>query len=169
MSDTLITVIAIGLAAVLMFVFPLMMMSDKVDNASQISLQSATTEFVENIKNTGEITRENFEAFETKITSPNTYDIELEVWVLDENPGKKSTQTNSKRIGENVYYTVYTSQIENELYKGQGRYQLKEGDIVTVRVKNTNKTMSQELSPLPSSDLSTISAEASGMVTVNAK
>ena len=171
MSDTLITVIAIGLAAVLMFVFPLMMMSDKVDNAAQVSVQSATTEFVENIKNTGEITKENFEAFETKITSPNTYDIEIEVWVLDENPGKKSVQTNSKRIGENVYYVVYTSQIENELYRtgGTGRYPLKEGDIVTVRVKNSNTTMSQELSPLPSSDLSTISAEASGMVTVNAK
>lgn len=170
MSDTLITVVAIGLAAVLMFVFPLMTMSDRVDNASQISLQSATAEFVETIKNTGEITREDYEAFETKITSPNTYDIEIEVWILDENPGKKTTQTNSKKIGENVYYIVYTSQVENQLFNtGSGRYPLKEGDIVTVRVKNTNTTMSQELSTLPTSDLSTISAESSGMVTVNAK
>ena len=37
MSDTLITVIAIALAAVLMFVFPLMTMSDRTDDVFSIS------------------------------------------------------------------------------------------------------------------------------------
>ena len=36
MGDTLITVIAIVLAAVLMFVFPLMTMSDRTDDVSQL-------------------------------------------------------------------------------------------------------------------------------------
>ena len=38
MSDTLITIIAIALAAVLMFVFPLMTMSDRTDDVAQLTV-----------------------------------------------------------------------------------------------------------------------------------
>ena len=169
MSDTLITVVAIALAATLMFVFPLITMSDRVDDTSQVSLQSETTKFVQDITNKGKITKEDYESFIPKLPSQNTYIIEIEVWVLDENPGKKTTQTNAKKIGENVYYCKYTSQVESELFSSPYQILLKEGDMVVVRVKNTNTTMSQQLSPLPSTDLSTLSAEASGMSTVNGK
>ena len=46
MSDTLITIIAIFLAAVLMFVFPLMSVSERNDDIAELSIQSATTDFV---------------------------------------------------------------------------------------------------------------------------
>ena len=166
MSDTLIVIIAIGLAAVLMFVFPLITMSDRVDDTAQVSIQSETAKFVQDITNKGEITKEEYEKFQTKLPSQNTYVIEIETWILDENPGKKTTQTNSKKIGENVYYCEYTSQVEEKLFgrgnnPGVGRITLKEGDMVVVRVKNTNTTISQELSPLPNSELSVLSAESS--------
>ena len=61
----------------------------------------------------------------------------MEVKVLDEKPGKKTTQTTRDKIGENVYYSVYTSQIKDKLEK-DGVYKVKEGDIVSVNVKNTN-------------------------------
>lgn len=168
MSDTLITVVAIGLAAVLMFVFPLITMSDRVDDTAQVSLQSETAKFVQDITNKGQLTKEDYEKFQTQLPSQNTYEIEIEIWRLDENPGKKTTQTNSKKIGENVYYCEYTSQVLDNLYNNSnGKITLKEGDMVIIRVKNTNQTMSQQLSPLPSADISTQSAESSGMVTVN--
>ena len=56
MSDTLVTIIAIGLAAVLMFVFPLMTMSDRTDDVSKLTVETATTEFVDEIRTTGKIT-----------------------------------------------------------------------------------------------------------------
>lgn len=168
MSDTLVTVVAIFLAAVLMFVFPLITMSDRVDDTSQVSLQSETAKFVQDVTNKGQITKEDYEKFQRKLPTQNTYSIEMEIWILDENPGKKTVQTNSKKIGENVYYCEYTSQIEQKLLdKSPYKITLKEGDMFVVRVKNTNTTMSQQLSPLPSSDVSTLSAESSGMVTVN--
>ena len=47
-------------------------------------------------------------------------------------------------------------------------YHLKEGDIVSVSVKNTNTTMSQQLSGGTSTGLTgTIAGEASGIVTAN--
>ena len=125
MGDSLITIIAIFLAAILMFVFPLM----SVDNISTI----------------GKITVEDYDAFMQSLAATgNSYDVEMEVKVLDENPGKKTTWAVQDKIGENIYYSVYTSQIEDVLYSND-KYILKEGDIVTVSVKNTNTTISQML------------------------
>ena len=168
MGDTLITVVAIVLAAILMFVFPLMTMSNRADDVSQLSVQSLTTQFVDDVRTTGKITSDKYNKFVENIHSTgNTYDVEIEVKVRDENPGKKTTQANSKKIGEDVYYSIYTTQIENTL-KNNNAYNLKEGDIVSVSVKNTNTTMSQQLSGGTSTGLTgTIAGEASGIVTAN--
>ena len=168
MGDTLITVVAIVLAATLMFVFPLMTMSNRADDVSQLSVQSLTTQFVDDVRTTGKITSDKYNKFVENIHSTgNTYDVEIEVKVRDENPGKKTTQADSKKIGEDVYYSIYTTQIENTL-KNNNAYNLKEGDIVSVSVKNTNTTMSQQLSGGTSTGLTgTIAGEASGIVTAN--
>ena len=116
MGDSLITIIAIALAAVLMFVFPLMTMSDRTDEVSQLTVETATTEFVDDIRTTGKITLDKYDKFVQNISSTgNSYDVEMEVKVLDENPGKKTTQAVSTKIGENVYYSMYTSQILDSL------------------------------------------------------
>ena len=130
MGDTLITVIAIALAAVLMFVFPLMTMSDRTDDVSQLATETATTEFVDNVRTTGKLTLDNYSQFVENISSTgNSYDVEMELQVLDENPGKKTTQAEATKIGENVYYTMYTSQILDELdNSASGTKALKEGD-----------------------------------------
>ena len=46
MSDTLITVVAILLAAILMFIFPMMSVAERSDDISHLSVQTATNEFV---------------------------------------------------------------------------------------------------------------------------
>ena len=173
MGDTLITVIAIALAAVLMFVFPLMTMSDRTDDVSQLTVQTATTEFVDNIRSTGKITPDAYSSFIQNITATgNSYDVEMEVQVLDENPGKKTSQTERDKIGENVYYSIYTSQILDVVAPDTGTpktYNLKEGDIVSVSVKNTNQTMSQQLKnffyTVTGNNTYTIAASAAGFVT----
>lgn len=168
MEDTLTTVIAIALSAVLMFVFPLMTMSDRTDDISQLTVETATTEFVDNIRTTGKITPDGYDKFQQNIGSTgNTYNVELQVKVLDENPGKKVTQTQVDKIGENVYYSVYTSQIEQVLNSGK-TYTLKEGDLVSVSVKNTNQTLAQQLKnffyTVIGNDTYTIAASHGGMV-----
>lgn len=173
MSDTLVTVIAIALAAVLMFIFPLMTMSDRTDDVAQLTVETATTEFVDEIRTTGKITPDKYSKFLENIGSTgNTYNVEMEVKVKDENPGKKTTQTESDKIGENVYYSVYTSQIEAVLENNQ-TYKLKEGDIVSVSVKNTNQTLSQQLKnffyTVVGNDTYTIAASHGGIVSATGK
>ena len=149
MSDTLMTVIAILVGAVLLFIFPLLSVSERSDDISQLTVQTATTEFVDNSRAIGKITIENYEKLQNTIAATgNEYDIEMELKILDENVGKKSAWTQGTVIGENVYYSVYTSQIVDQLVDtsgGSGVYTMKEGDIFSVSVKNTNKTMSQTI------------------------
>ena len=173
MSDTLVTVVAIALAAILMFVFPLMTMSDRTDDVSQLTVDTATTEFVDEMRTTGKITQDKYSQFlETIGSTGNTYDVEMELQVLDENPGKKTTQTTRDKIGENVYYSVYTSQIKDKL-ENEGVYKVKEGDIVSVNVKNTNQTLSQQLKnffyKVVGNDTYTIAASHGGIVTATGK
>ena len=173
MSDTLITIVAIGLAATLMFVFPLMTMSDRTDDISQLTVETATSEFVNEIRTTGKITSDRYGQFLEAISSTgNTYNVEIEVKILDENPGKKTTQTSNEKIGENVYYSIYTSQVEEQL-DTKGVYKLKEGDIILVSVKNTNQTLSQQLKnffyTVIGNDTYTIAASHGGIVSATAK
>ncbi|MBR3249650.1 MAG: hypothetical protein IKF83_03005 [Clostridia bacterium] len=171
MGDSTITIIAIFLAAILMFVFPLMAMSDRADDVSQLNVQTLTTEFVDNVRTTGKLTEANYSKFIQQLDSTgNTYDVELEAQILDENPGKKATQADTTKIGENVYYNVYTSQILEELGKNNIKA-FKEGDIFSVSAKNTNATISQQLKNafyrVTGNDTYQISASHSGIVTVN--
>lgn len=172
MGESLTTIVAIFLAAILMFVFPLMSISERNDDIAQLGVQTATVEFVDNIRTTGKITEDNYNSFiQTLNATGNTYDVEMEVKVLDENPGKKTTWAVKDKIGENIYYSVYNSQIEEALHSSSKKYPLKEGDIVSVSVKNTNTTISQMLRnffyTISGSDTYQVAAQHSGMVQNN--
>lgn len=175
MGDTLITIVAIALAAILMFVFPLMTMSDRTDDVSQLSVETATTEFVDDVRTTGKLTLDKYDKFAQSIAATgNAYDIDMEVKVLDENPGKKASQAVQDRIGENVYYSEYTSQIMQELSNNaKNQKLLKEGDMFSTSVRNTNQTISQQLKnffyKVSGNDSYTIAAEHAGIVTANGK
>ena len=171
MGDSLITIVAIFLAAVLMFVFPLMAMSERTDDVAQLAVQTATTDFVDYVRTTGKLTSDDYEKFMQTITSTgNSFDVDIEIQILDENPGVKTTQAEMTKIGENLYYNLYTSQIEEKL-NNNGRITLKEGDMVSVTVKNTNQTISQILKnffyQLSGNETYQITAQNAGIVNVN--
>jgi len=171
MGDSLITIVAIFLAAILMFVFPLMSLSERTDDISQLAVQTATTEFVDRIRTTGKMTLDDYEKYLSTIYSTgNTFEVDLLVQQLDENPGMKVTQAEITKIGENLYYNKYTSQVENEL-NTKGRITLKEGDIVSVTVTNTNETIAQMLRnffyTVSGNDTYQILAKHAGVVAVN--
>lgn len=174
MSDSLITVVAIFLAAILMFIFPLMSVAERSDDIAQLTVQTAVTEFVDTARSTGKITIDEYSKMISAIEATgNTYDVEMEVKVLDENVGKKSAWTNGTVVGENNYYSIYTSQIMNYMSDSAsddeaGVYVMKEGDILSVSVKNNNRTLSQTIRSvfysISGNGTYQISAQASGLV-----
>ena len=168
MSDTFITVVAIVLAAGLIFVVPLMTMADRFDTTSQAVVEAIVSNFVDEIRSTGKITQEKYNKFLENLTSLGyTFDVSMEAKILDENPGKKTSQTSKDKIGENVYYSEYTSQIEQELEKN-GVKKLKTGDMVLVTVKNKNLTLAQQMKQfmykIVGNDSASVVATKAGMV-----
>ena len=132
------------------------------------TVEIATTEFVDEIRTTGKITPNAYNRFLTNIGSTgNAYNVEMEVRVLDENPKRKNIQNNTTGTKENVYYSVYNSQIETALEANRTFY-LKEGDIVTVSAKNSNQTIAQQLKnffyKVIGKDIYTIASSHSGMI-----
>lgn len=172
MGDSLVTVMTILLAAVLLFVFPMMTLADRNDDIAEITVQSATSTFVNEVRQTGKLTEENYARYIQKIESTgNKFNVELKLQRLDENPGKKSSNDTSTTIGENTYYILYTTQLEEELEKGKGVVYLKQGDIFSTSAININETLAGALKgflyKVTGNSSFTISAENAGIVLVD--
>lgn len=166
MSDTLITIIAIFLAAILMFVFPLMAVSNTQDSVSQVAVQSLVAEFVNNAASKGKITMDDYTGFLSKLNATgNTYDVQLEHKIMTTNPNKGERD----QLGENLYYSVYNNTILDDgsgVYSGE--YLLKKGDYIMCSVKNTNITIASQVKnfvySIVGKDTYTIAASASALV-----
>lgn len=166
MGESLTTIVAIFLAAVLMFVFPLAAIADRNDDASQMYIQTTLDDFVNTVAAKGKLTLEDYEKLEAQLEATNnSYDIELVINVADVNPGKKD---DNQQIGDTTYYSVYTAQIETQLNSASQTYLLKEGDYIKVSVKNINTTISQMIKQalygMTGNESYVISAQASGVV-----
>ena len=173
MSDTMTTVIGILIAVLLLFVFPIMAIADRNDDVAQQAALAAISDFAYSVSSEGAITVENYEKCLSDLaTTAHTYDVEIEVKHLDENIGNKSAWTSSSVIGENEYYSVYTSQILDQLDSVK-KYPLKEGDYITVIARNTDLTFSQSLKNMfyqvSGQGSSVIETQVTDMVTVNGK
>ena len=145
MDDTPVDVIGIILAAIIMFIVPLILISERNDDLSQMIASSATADFVNNVVKTGKITTDNYQNLVLSLqSSGNSYDIDLEVKILDENASKVVTDADVKSVGNNAYYSIYTTQIEDRLQRSSansdlnynGKLILKQGDVITVTVKS---------------------------------
>lgn len=170
-GNVAITVLSVILAGFLLCIVPLMDVASSNDDAAQAALQSATTELVNKVQNTGNLTLQQYEKFVEEISATgNAFEVEMEIWTLDENVSKKGTQTTTSKIGENVYYMVFKTTIMEVLEKNNV-YRLKEGDIIKVRVTNTSPTLAGTLREVfykvTGNDTYDLIAESSGTVTVN--
>lgn len=162
MEDITISIVGIFISAIIMFIVPLMFTSDKADDIAQLTSQTAATNFVDNVIKSGKIVIDDYDDFRSMLaTTGNMYDVEIEVKILDLNSVKNTEQ--------NVYYSIFTSQIEDKFTKGD--IILKEGDVFSVTVKNTSLTISQSLKniyyKLRGENLHIIAATASGTVAIN--
>ncbi len=137
-------------AVALMFLVPLVLLADRNDDISQLIANSATSSFVENIIKTGTITSEDYANYINQLNSSgNTYDVSIEIKVLDPNYAQEYTNRRNE-LGSNQYYSIYTTQIEEKLSNNGGnesnkKIVLKDGDVISVIAKNNNLTLSQSL------------------------
>lgn len=182
MEETAVTIFGMLIAIIIMFIVPVILISDTSDDISELVVQTATAEFVDDIIKTGQITSNRYYDFVTTLNSSgNSYEIDMEVKILDENTAKIFT---GGIPGDNTYYSMFTSQIEEKLSQldqeaadtgnsVMGKLILKQGDGVSVTVKNSSTTFSQALKSFyykaTGADLHIISASASGTVAIDGR
>lgn len=181
MEDTSMDVIGILLGAILMFLVPLFLLANRADDVSQLVAQTATAEFINDVIKTGVISKDNYERLmKDLVASGNNFDVELEVKILDKTTSKIVTDKDTEKIGNNSYYSLYTYQVEerimlsSETLKGKNgvaKLVLKQGDQVSVTVRNNSRTLSQALKDVyynvTGSDIHIIVAASSGTVAIN--
>lgn len=175
MSDTLMTIIAILLVAILMFIFPLMTVSDRADDTTQLVVDTAVSDLVNTVRTTGKLTSEQYGKFIEEISSTGVaYNVEIEIQERDETPGKKTTQVTASAVSDanDAYVTKYTAQISEEL-DDKGVIILKDGDLIKVRAESNSTTISQQMKnflySVTGNDTYAIAAEHAGIVTTNGK
>ena len=180
MEDTFVTIIGVITASIIMFIGPLILISDRSDDVSQLLAQTATAEFVNEVIKEGKITNDSYQRFISSLqSSGNTYDVDIEVKILDETTSKIVTDEDPTKIGNNTYYSIFTSQIEDKIgissqnitYNRTGQLILKQGDLIFVTTKNSSQTLSQVLksfySDSTSGNLQIIAASSSGTININ--
>ena len=169
------SVIIVLLVVVVLTAGMIITLETRVDNVSQQEAQKMVEDFVADVANTGTLTKSQYQTFQSQLNAKTgkNCDIELEAQILDENPGKKTAQANYTKIGENVYYSDYTTQVLQQLQNDSKKICLKQGDRIVVDVKNTNNTQAQTLKgsllSFTNAGQYTISASSTGMINVNGK
>ena len=125
MQDTVMTIIAIIVAGILLFIFPLLAVSERNNDIAQTIAKKAVADFVSEVSTTGSVTLEQYNKLLSSLnTTGNTYNVAMEVKKVDANIGKKSQWVNGNVVGENVQYSVYTEQISKSLEE-TGSYNLR--------------------------------------------
>lgn len=146
MSDTLMAIIGIFLATILMFIFPVMEIAGKSDEISQTVVQVAVSDFVNKVTSQGKITQFDYNELVQKLyATGNSYDIEIEAQILDDNPRRATATGSSNLIGEYKYYSVYTNTILDSINSVDGEFILKKDDYIVINVRNTNITLGTQL------------------------
>ena len=172
MENNASVILAIFVAAVIMFGYPLITMAGKTDKAAQVAVESTTNRYVDTIRTTGVLKESDYESYAKEIAATgNSFDIELELQTLDENASKKATQGNGVVQSKSTYTTYYTTQILDMMKNNNGKLNLKEGDIISAKVTSTNTTIFQQLTKYlgKNNTAGAIVASSSGVVTTTAQ
>ena len=158
--------ITIFIAGIIMIIVPLLSTAGRLEDIDQSNLQAAVSEFAEKCASDGVITEAQYNQLVGEVNNVNKYIIEVDVGKLDQNPNKKTTQTNGRVVGQNTYVYEYSSDVLKKVLK-DGEYKLEEGWKIHVYAYNTNVTKEQAFSGQANADISTHSAEAVATVRKN--
>ena len=69
MSDSFITIVIVIIAGVLLFIVPMVTIAHRTDVIANQTVQSAITEFLDSVREKGEITQYDYESLQSKLES----------------------------------------------------------------------------------------------------
>lgn len=158
--------IVVGVAVVIMFIFPTMAVLNNQDDITQVAAQQIISEFVNNAATKGKITIQDYNDCKSKLDALGVDSLEIEHQIMTVNPNKGADY----KSGENLYYSVFNETIidgENGL-RNNSIYLMNKDDYIIATAKNTHPTLGTQfnsfLFSLVGKDIDTIVANASAPV-----
>ncbi len=124
MEDTLQRVFAILIAVIIFFLLPLYIAFEKKDDISYSLALRITTNFVENVKSKGYLSKEMYDNYISRLAvTGNVYDIKLEHVAKKYNPVIYSYNDDYSEVKAKFDYNMYKDQFENgEINSVSGLY-----------------------------------------------
>lgn len=142
-------VIAIILMILVLFLAPLAYFTQRQDTLMQNYVYSITKEFVNEIQQTGKITKEAYDDFILELdASGNVYDVQLIHSHKTITPKYQYTTVDNVITDDVTEYfsETYTDAILSSIYEEiDETYYLTKGDYITIKVTNKNKTLGTKL------------------------
>ena len=139
MGDSLSVIFATMVAAIIMFLFPMIDTWERQDDLSYIAAYTAVVNTVDAVRNTGRLTEDMYNDLVTKLTATgNRFNIQLE---------HRASYYVSDGAGgyEVVYLNNYNTDILNVLETSGEYTDFRKGDYFYISVKNTNMTQATVL------------------------
>lgn len=136
MGDSLSVIFATIVAAIIMFLFPILDTWERQDDLSYVAAYSAVVNTVDAVRNTGRLTDAMYNDLLSSLSSTgNRFEIQMEHRYCT------TVESPSSPIGlESVYVNYYTQDILDALATTGEYTEFNKGDFFYISVKNTNKT-----------------------------
>lgn len=133
-------IVAIFLAVILLFISPLLYLAQKQDSISLLYVSGETTKLIDNIKNSGYISKRMYDNFIKSIDrTGNLYRIEITHSHRKVEP-LMDVNTDAILQDYSVYfYNTYEAEIF-EAFDRNEDYYFNRGDYISIQVSNKNKT-----------------------------
>lgn len=137
-------IFAVILAAVVLFIVPVINYANSNDDIMQSTVYNITTEFVSDVREQGKITQDMYMNFVRELDNTGIlYDIELQHKYTSPVPEYDDTgKTVSVNEVDNI---VYTDEILKSVYETNGVYVMSKGDDFSVIVTNRDPTLGQKM------------------------
>lgn len=143
--DSLSKMVAIFIAATLLFLVPIQAISQRQDSIAQVVVDSETANFVDSIKYSGYISKEMYLAYIRKIEhTGNIYNVSI-------CHSRRTVSPNYDEIsdtiqdGYNVYFINFHEDEVLEYFDNDEDYKLNQGDFISVTVVSRNKTFGSKI------------------------
>ena len=138
-------IIVAGIGIIIVVAVVLFSQAGVLDNATREMIQSEITDWGNTVVKNKEITQADVTQLEETLSSTGVIcDVNMTLVVKDVNIGKKVSQTEQDKYGENATYEIHTTQIMDEIEKS-GSYPIPSGATFTVTAENVSDSMLQTI------------------------
>ncbi len=142
-NSTPIVIIGIVVALGIMFLFPLIAMTEQHDDMALTQAQTIVNEFVNKVATNHEFSQLDVDNLQLSLASTGyAWDPEITIQQLEENAAKKANGA-TVQVGDGAYVSIYMTQILNQLAANKN-IKLNSGDTITLKATLVSTKRSDE-------------------------